>query len=257
MARRRRRRQMGGVRRVHDEERSARARADELVDAGGKHVGRVVAGLAAVLDDRAVDVERVVEEVRHVGRREGGPGIPARRYEGPPVRVEVLAEEAGAVAGSAEPGGERRPVVEIHEPTVRVDARRVRVETREDARPAGAAERIDRERVGEGDALADELGLDDRHGSRACPSAGRRSGSRRRSGVLRRPRLRPPGRVRPSPRPVVSGTARNLRLAGRQAPGAGPFVKTSIFWPRGWPHSPTYSTDSGPPRQSSSKAERS
>ena len=98
VARRRRRRQVRSVGRVHEKERRVGTYADELLDVGGKHVGRVLVRRAAVLDDRAVDVERVVEEVGHVGRREGDPGVPAGRDGGPRVRVEVLAEEAGAVA---------------------------------------------------------------------------------------------------------------------------------------------------------------
>ena len=103
---------MRGVHREVREERHVRVHggAHEVLGAAHVHAGSVVAVAVAVELEPAVVVERVaVLAVRGAERRadERGPSRgPVRGRDPVRIAVEVLADERGAIAGSAEPRGD-------------------------------------------------------------------------------------------------------------------------------------------------------
>ena len=150
---------------VHDEQRTV-APPDERGRLAAEQVGRV--GVGRRRQHAAVDVQSQVRVARAQGR---DPAVPAGRHVPAErrrlVRVEVLPEQPGRVAGVVQPGRERVAVVERGEPTVRrrhaVHAGRVRQPARQDRRARRAAERVRHDRSGEGHALVGEEPADVRH----------------------------------------------------------------------------------------------
>ena len=151
-------------------------RQDEPLRGVAQHRGRVV-GRRILPVELGLAVHR--EPVRVVARvHEGDPSIPPRR-DVPAQRialigVDVLAEQAGAIASVVHPRGQRRGIVERGERAVRrglpVDARGVRVVAREDARPARTTQRVRHERMGERDAAAHQFLLHHRHRVERVPA---------------------------------------------------------------------------------------
>ena len=172
-----RRRGRGGVRRRRrvDREHRSVGGADEVLGPSGEQIGRVILGRGAEALDGAVDGQRVPEVL---GVHERDPAVPSGRHVAGErvglIRVQVLPEEAGAVPAGAECGRDRGRVIERLEATVRealpVHAGRVRILAGQDRRPARAAERARRERLGERDPSLDQRALDLRHRPERVPS---------------------------------------------------------------------------------------
>ena len=133
----------------------------------GEDIGRVVRPSVAVSTHLSVDVQR---EVLVPGLRECDPVVPTQRHlpllPRELVVVQVLADENAGVF-EVQPGRDGGSVVEGTEAAfgtrVGVDAGGMRVLARQEARARRAAGGVHDEAVVEGDAVVDEVALDDRH----------------------------------------------------------------------------------------------
>ncbi len=166
---------MGAGRGEVQEQRSLRV-PNERRGVPGQHVRRVVVRIVSVGPDPSIDREVVVVVLAVLlGQRH--PPVPAVRdvvvVSVPPVLVQVLADERGLIPAGLEPGGDGGPVVERVKAAirrgVRVDARGVRVLAGQDGGPAGAAQRVRHERIGERDAVGSQPRLDLRHRPQRVP----------------------------------------------------------------------------------------